>query len=125
MTLHFSAFIMELLFVLDNPYSMLYMSSMFVAPWGWLQFSTKTCRYFYSTTNYMHNFRVYWISLYMFWTVFLSIIRSSRMYTQHQVYVTQVSQLLASEHEMELSSISCPLASSQQNLIGIQIKTPN
>jgi len=47
------------------------------------------------------------------------------MYTQHQVYVTQVSQLLASEHEMELSSISCPLASSQQNLIGIQIKTPN
>ena len=37
----------------------------------------------------------------MFRTVFPSIIRSSRLYTQHQVYVIQVSWLLASGHEME------------------------
>jgi len=52
--------------------------------------------YFYSKTNYMHNFHVYWISLYMFRTVFPSIIRSSRLYIQSQVYVIQVSWLLAS-----------------------------
>jgi hypothetical protein len=46
-------------------------------------------------------------SLYTFRTVFPSIIRSSRPYTQHQVYVIQVSWLLASGHEMEWSSISC------------------
>jgi len=51
----------------------------------------------------MHNFRVYWISLYIFRTVFPSIIRGSRLYTQHQVYVIQVSWLLASGHEMERS----------------------
>ena len=32
----------------------------------------------------MHNFWVYWISLCMFRTVFPSVIRSSRLYTQHQ-----------------------------------------
>jgi len=48
----------------------------------------------------MGNFRVYWISLYMFRTVFPSIIRSSRLYTQHQVYAIQVSWLHASRHEM-------------------------
>jgi len=47
----------------------------------------------------MHNFRVYWISLYMFRTVSPSIIRSSRLYTQHQLYVIQVSWLLTSRHE--------------------------
>jgi hypothetical protein len=47
----------------------------------------------------MHNFRVYWISLYMFRTVFPSIIRSSRLYTQHHVCLIQVSWLLASAHE--------------------------
>ena len=57
--------------------------------------------YFYSKTNQMHNFWVYWISLYVFRTVFPSIIRSSRLYIQHQVYVIQVSWLLASGHEME------------------------
>jgi hypothetical protein len=41
-------------------------------------------------------FRVYWISLYMFRTVFPSIIRSPSLYIQHQVYVIQVSWLLAS-----------------------------
>jgi len=46
-------------------------------------------------------FRVSWISRYVFRTVFPSIIRSSRLYTQHQVYVIQVSGLLASGHEMK------------------------
>jgi len=41
----------------------------------------------------------YWITLYV--SVFPSNIRSSRLYTQHQVYVIQVSLLLASGHEME------------------------
>jgi len=38
----------------------------------------------------------------MFQTVFPSIIRSLRLYIQHQVYVKQVSWLLASGSEMEL-----------------------
>jgi hypothetical protein len=46
----------------------------------------------------MHSFRVYWISFYMFRTVFSFIIRSSRLYIQHQVYVILVSWLLASGH---------------------------
>jgi len=65
-------------------------------------------------------FRVYWISLYMFRTVFSSIIRSSRLYIQLQVYVIQVSWLLASGHEMWVPS-RCPLASSQQNLFDIYL----
>jgi len=44
--------------------------------------------------------------------VFLSIIRSSRLHTQHQVYVIQVSWLLASRYVKELVP-SCSLASSQ------------
>ena len=40
-------------------------------------------------------FRVYWISIYMFRTVFPSIIRSSRLCIQHQVYVIQVCWLHA------------------------------
>jgi hypothetical protein len=36
-------------------------------------------------------FRVYSISLYMFRTVFASIIRSPRLYIQRQVYVMQTS----------------------------------
>jgi len=35
----------------------------------------------------------------MFRTVFPTIIRSSRLYIQHQVYVIQVRGLLASGHE--------------------------
>jgi hypothetical protein len=38
----------------------------------------------------------------MFRTVFPSIIRSPRLYTQHQVYVIQFSWLLASRHGKEL-----------------------
>ena len=39
--------------------------------------------------------------LYMFRTVFPSIIRSLRLYIQHQVYVIQVLWLLASGNGME------------------------
>ena len=60
-------------------------------------------------------FRVYWVSLYVFRTVFPSIIWSPRLYVQRQVYVIQVRWPLTSGHEMELSSsISCFLASSQR-----------
>jgi hypothetical protein len=61
--------------------------------------------YFHSKTNQMHNLRVYWISVYMFRTVFPSIIRSSRLYTQHQVYVMQVSWVLASKQSTNLHDI--------------------
>jgi hypothetical protein len=46
-------------------------------------------------------FEVYWISLYMFRTVLLSIIRSLRLCIQHQVYVIQVLWLLANGIRME------------------------
>jgi len=61
--------------------------------------------YFYSKTNQMHNFWFYWISLHMFRKVFPSIIRSSRLYTQHQVYVIQVRWLLASKQSTNLYDI--------------------
>jgi hypothetical protein len=51
-------------------------------------------------TVFAFIFRVYWISLYIFRMDFLSIIRSSRLHIQHQVYVIHVSWLLASGHEM-------------------------
>jgi hypothetical protein len=35
------------------------------------------------------NFQVYWLSLYMFRMVFPSIIRTPRLYMQHQVYVSE------------------------------------
>jgi len=51
-----------------------------------------------------------------------SIIRSLRLYIQHQVYVVQVLWLLAAcLNEMELSSISYPLASRQQYLFDIYL----
>jgi hypothetical protein len=49
--------------------------------------------YFCSKTNQMHNISnlfYFGTTLYMFRTVFPSIIRSLRLYTQHQVYVIQV-----------------------------------
>jgi len=55
--------------------------------------------YFYSKTNQMHsisNLFHFGIILYMFRTVSPSIIRSLRLYMQHQVYVIQVLWLLAS-----------------------------
>jgi len=62
---------------------------------------------FYSKTNKMHNISIllyFGITLYMFRTVFPSIIRNLRLYIQHQVYVIQVLWLLASGTEMELMS---------------------
>jgi hypothetical protein len=55
--------------------------------------------YFYSKTKKMHNISNlfhFGTSLYMFRTVFPSIIRNLRLYIQHQVYVIQVLWLLAS-----------------------------
>jgi hypothetical protein len=51
--------------------------------------------YFYIKTNWMHNISVLFCfyfgpALYMFPTVFPSIIRSLKQYTQHQAYVIQV-----------------------------------
>jgi hypothetical protein len=61
----------------------------------------------------MHNISnlfYFGTTLCMFWMVSPSIIRSLRLYIQHQVYVMQVLWLLASGNEMELSSISFPLS---------------
>jgi len=49
--------------------------------------------YFYSKTNKMHNISnlfYFVVALYMFRTVFQSIIRNLRLYIQHQVYVKQI-----------------------------------
>jgi len=54
----------------------------------------------------------------MFWTVFASIIRSPRLYIQHQVYVLQVLWLPASGHEMEL----VPASEQSTNLYDIYLK---
>ena len=54
--------------------------------------------FFYTKTNQMHNISnlfYFGTTLYMFRTVFPSIIRSLRLYIQHQIYVTQVLWLLA------------------------------
>jgi hypothetical protein len=59
---------------------------------------------FGSKPNQMHhisNLFYFGTKLYMFRTVFPSIIRSLRLYIQHQVYVIQVLWLLASGNEME------------------------
>jgi len=56
--------------------------------------------YFYSKTNQMHNISnsfYFETTIYTFRTVFPSIIRSPRLYIQHQVYVIQVLWLLASK----------------------------
>jgi hypothetical protein len=61
--------------------------------------------YFYSKTNQMHNISIlfyFGTTLYMFQTVFLSIIRSLRLYIQHQVFVIQVLWLLASKQPQNL-----------------------
>jgi len=68
---------------------------------------TNTASCFYSKTNQMHNFRVYWTLLYTFRTASPSIIRSSRMYTQHKVYVIQVSWLLASSQLTRMTYTLC------------------
>jgi hypothetical protein len=61
--------------------------------------------HFYNKTNQMHNIShlfYFGTTLYMFRTVFPSIIRSLRLYIQHQVYVKQVLWLLVSGNEIEL-----------------------
>jgi hypothetical protein len=69
----------------------------------------------------MYNFRVYWISLCMFRTVFSSVVRGSRHYTQHQVYVIQVSWLLASRHGIELQFHLLPTSMQSTNLYDINL----
>ena len=64
--------------------------------------------YFYSNTNQMYNISnlfYFGTTLYMFRTVSLSIIRSLRLYIQHQVYVIQVLWLLASKQPQNLYGI--------------------
>ena len=64
--------------------------------------------YFYSKTNQMHNISnlfYFGTILYMFRTVSPSIIRSLRLYIQHQVYVIQVLWLLASKQPQNLYDI--------------------
>jgi ABC-type siderophore export system fused ATPase/permease subunit len=70
--------------------------------------------YFYSKTKQMHNISnlFYFVTtLYMFRTVFPSVIRSLRLYIQHQVYFMQVLWLLLAGERWNCSSISLPLAS--------------
>jgi len=58
----------------------------------------------YSKTNQMHNISnlfYFATTVYMFRTIFPSIIRSLKLYIQHQVRVIQVLWLLASGNEME------------------------
>ena len=53
----------------------------------------------------MHNISILFyfvVALYMFRTVFPSIIRSLRLYIQHQVYVIQVLWLLATKQPQNL-----------------------
>jgi hypothetical protein len=61
--------------------------------------------YFYSKTNHMHNISnlfYFGTTIYMYRTVSSSIIRSLRLFIQHQVRIIQVLWLLASGNEMEL-----------------------
>jgi hypothetical protein len=62
--------------------------------------------YSYTKTNEMHSFLkfIFGIELYMFWTGFLSIIRSLALYTQQQVGTCHTDY------------VDCLLASSQRNL---------
>ena len=76
---------------------------------------TQVC-HFYSKTNQLHNISnlfYFGIILYMFRTVSQSIIRSLRLYIQHQVCVIQILWLFFSKKEVE-RSISFPLASSHR-----------
>jgi len=61
--------------------------------------------HFYSKTNKMHNISnlfYFGTRVYMFRTVFPSIIRSLRLYIQYQVCVIQVMWLLASKQPHNL-----------------------
>ena len=61
--------------------------------------------YFHSKPNHMQNISnlfYFGTTLYMFRSVSPSIIRSLRLYIQHQVYVIQVLWLLASKQPQNL-----------------------
>jgi len=57
----------------------------------------------------------------MFRPVFSSIIRSPRLYIQHQVYVIEVRWLLASGHEMKLQFHLVPASKLSTNLYDIYL----
>ena len=57
----------------------------------------------------------------MFRTVFPSVIRSTRLYIQQQVYVIQVLWLLARGHEMELQFHLVPASKHSTNLYDIYL----
>jgi hypothetical protein len=62
----------------------------------------------------MHNISIlfyFGTTLYMFRTVSSSIIRSLKLYIQHQVYVIQVLWLLASKQQQEMYDIHLMLYS--------------
>jgi len=70
--------------------------------------SIKYIDFFYSKTSQMHNISnlfYFGTTLYMFQTVFSSIIRSLKLYIQHQVYVIQVLWLLANKQPQNLYDI--------------------
>jgi len=72
----------------------------------------------------MHNISnlfYFGTTLYMFRTVFPSIIRSLRLYIQHQVYVIEVLWPLASGNEMELQFHLVPASKQPQNLYDIYL----
>jgi hypothetical protein len=54
-------------------------------------------------------------------TIFPSIIRSSELHAQHQVYVIQVSWLHTSRHEMELQFHLVPASEQSTNLYDIYL----
>ena len=72
----------------------------------------------------MHNIShlfYFGTTLYMFRTVSASIIRSLKLYIQHQVYVIQVLWLLTSGNEMEFSFHPIPANKQPQNLYDIYL----
>jgi hypothetical protein len=84
--------------------------------------ATKYHSAFYSKTNQKHNISnlfYFGTKLYMFRTVYPSIIRSLRLYIQNQVYVIQVLWLLTSGTEMELPFHLVPASKQPRNLYDI------
>ena len=80
--------------------------------------------YFYSKTNQMHNISnlfYFGTTLYMFRMVSPSIIRSLRLYIQHQVYVIEVLWLLASGNVMELQYHLVPASKQPQDLYDVYL----
>jgi len=70
----------------------------------------------------MHNISnllYFGTTLYMLRMVFLFIIRSLRLYIEHQVYVIQVLWLLASGNEMEIHLV--PASKQPQNLYDVYL----